>query len=252
MALRARSLPSESAGTGPFFGERTLLADKWPAENMDLSLSRAARRVYKKIRQRLVDAVANEPPHAGRVIVLPLWIDREQHIGGPAGHGAGRQQDRVADGLIPPAPTIEHPGQHGHVQVGVVVHAHLALAVMQPVQPADVLGNRSAPRNGQRQEQGVEPGVVEPFADVSTGRQQRSALVLRDGRQASDDVLISFLSHAAAKHDQMRTLGDNRPARRSRCSLRSVSTKGDRPSRTACTTSSQMSRLRASSAINSS
>jgi len=37
---------------------------------------------------------------------------------------------------------------------------------MPPVQPADILRQRAFPGNRHRQEQGVEPGVIEAFADI--------------------------------------------------------------------------------------
>ena len=86
--------------------------------------------------------------HTGRVLVLPLGIDRKRNVGGPTRHGAGRQQDRVAHRLVATAATVEHPREHRHIQVGVVIDSHLLLAVVQTVQSADVLGNRPAPGNG--------------------------------------------------------------------------------------------------------
>ena len=75
--------------------------------------------------------------------------------------------------------------------------------MVQAVQSADVLGNRSAPGNGQRQEQGVQPRVVETFADVSSGGKQYPLLVLGNGRQAGDQSPGFLGPRAAAKHDEV-------------------------------------------------
>ena len=163
MALRARSTPSASGGRFP-------------------------RHMDEEIRQRHVDPVANQPPHAGGIIVLPLRIHRQRDLRRPAGHGAGRQQDRVAHRLVAAAAAVEHPGQHRHVQIGIVIDADLALAVVQPVQAAHILGDGAPPRNGQRQKQRVEPRVVEAFANVFARGQQHALFVFGDGRQAGGDA----------------------------------------------------------------
>ena len=90
--------------------------------------------VGEQPRQRQVKPIADEPPHAGRIPALPVRIDGKRDLGGPAGHRAGRQQDRIAHRLIAAATPIEHPGQHRHVQIGIIVDLHLALAVVQSMQ----------------------------------------------------------------------------------------------------------------------
>jgi hypothetical protein len=56
-----------------------------------------------------------------------------------------RYQASLTDSFVPAATPIEHSRQHGHVQVGVVVNPYLTLAVIQAMQPSDVLRNRSLP-----------------------------------------------------------------------------------------------------------
>ena len=179
------------------------MALRAPLDAFGVRTARCPRRVDEEIRQRRIDAVANEPPHAGRIIVLPLGIDGQRDLGRPAGHGAGRQQNRIAHRLVAAAATIEHPRQHRHVQVGVVVDADLALAIVQAVQAADVLRNRPAPRNGQREKQGIQPRIVEPFADVSPRGEQDPLLVLGNGGQAGGDAAGLLGPRAAAEHDQV-------------------------------------------------
>ena len=78
---------------------------------------------------------------------------------------------------------------------------------MQAVQPAGILGDGSAPRHRQRQEQRVQPGIVESFADVSPGGQQHPLFILGNGRQPSDDALQFLPAHAAPQDNQVTDLG---------------------------------------------
>ena len=75
------------------------------------------------------------------------------------------------------------------------------------MQSADILGNRSTPRNRQRQKQGVQPCIVEPLSDVSAGCQQHSILVFWYDSQARDDGMNLLLAHAAAKYDEVMDAG---------------------------------------------
>ncbi len=84
---------------------------------------------------------------------------------------------RVSDGFISVTTAVEHPREHCDVQVSVVVNAHFTLAFMQAMQSADVLRDRSMPGDRKRQEQGVEPGVVESLADVAARCQEHAILV---------------------------------------------------------------------------
>ena len=76
----------------------------------------------------------------------------------------------MANRFVAAATTIEHPGQHGDIEVGVVVHAHVTLAIVEPVQPTGVLVHGAAPGHGQCQQQRVQPRIVEPVSDVRPDR----------------------------------------------------------------------------------
>ena len=43
--------------------------------------------MYEEVRQRLIDAVTDQSPHAGRVVILPLRIDGQWDFRRPTGHG---------------------------------------------------------------------------------------------------------------------------------------------------------------------
>ena len=154
-----------------------------PRESVRVGRDRA-NGVHEEGGQRAVYAIANQSADAPRVIALPDRIRRKCHVSGPARNRAGWQQHRVANGFIASAPPVEHPSEHRHVDVGVVVDAHLALGIVQPVQSTGVLGHRAGPRHGKCQEQRVQPCIVEPLTHVLAGRQHHPALLGGNRRQS--------------------------------------------------------------------
>jgi hypothetical protein len=110
----------------------------------DFRRSRKSSR-HEQIRQRRINAVANESPDAGRVISFPYWIRRQHDIGRPTGYGTRRKDNRVPDSLVAAATSVKHSCQHRHVQIRVVVDPHLPLAVVEAMQPSNVLRNRPPP-----------------------------------------------------------------------------------------------------------
>ena len=71
------------------------------------------------------------------------------------------------------------------------------------MQAAGILGNRPPPGDRQRQEQGVETGVVKPFAEVAAGRQDDAFFALGDGRQLRERLLQLLPTHATAQNDKV-------------------------------------------------
>lgn len=63
-----------------------------------------------------------------------------------------------------PAAPLEHPQEHRHFAVHVVVDSDLGFAGVEAVQATRVLHERALPGDGQGQEQGVEVRVVEALA----------------------------------------------------------------------------------------
>ncbi len=88
-----------------------------------------------RFRQRRIYAIAHQAAHAGGVLALPVGIDGKWHIRRPARHGAARKLHRVANRFVAATAAIEHPRQHRHVEISVVVDAHFALAVIEAMQP---------------------------------------------------------------------------------------------------------------------
>ena len=94
-------------------------------------------------------------------------------------------------------------------------------------------GQRALPRDRQREEERVEPRVVEALADVAPGREQESFLVVRDRRELAASRAPRLGAHAALQHDEMAREVSKLAAKYSRWSLRSVSRIGERPSSSA-------------------
>src|ERR1700730_8110425 len=67
---------------------------------------------------------------------------------------------------------------------------------MKPVKTPDVLLKRSLPRNRHRQEECIQPSVIEALAYVAAGRQNDSWLALRHGRDCLCNRSSLFLAHA--------------------------------------------------------
>ena len=91
----------------------------------------------------------------------------------------------------------------GTCRIHVVVDAHLGLARAQAVKAAGVLDERALPRDGHGQEEGVQPRVVEPLADVASGRQDEALLVARDGGQLRLGLPPCLGGHTALEHHEV-------------------------------------------------
>jgi hypothetical protein len=71
-----------------------------------------------------------------------------------------------------------HLRQHGMSQIGVIVYQHVGLSVVDAMQAASILCERPAPGDWHRQEQRVEAGIIEPFADVTARPDKYTLLVI--------------------------------------------------------------------------
>ena len=85
------------------------------------------------MRKGRIDTVAHESSDGGGVIPLPERIDGEQDFCRPSRNRACGQIDRVADRVVPAAAAIKHSRQHGDAEIGIIVDAHFALAVGEPM-----------------------------------------------------------------------------------------------------------------------
>src|SRR2546423_8252264 len=114
----------------------------------------------KELGQRNIYPITNQTLHAGSILVLPCGIDGQYYVHWPSWNRAGGQQNCVSGSFIASATPIEHPGKHGHVKVGIIVHSHLAFAVIEAMQSAHILRNCSVPGKRQRQKESVKTAII--------------------------------------------------------------------------------------------
>jgi hypothetical protein len=74
---------------------------------------------------------------------------------------------------------------------------------VEAVQSARVLDQRSLPRHRQRQKEGVEPSVVEAFADVSAGGEHEALLGVGNRREPLPHHATLPGTHSTLEHDKM-------------------------------------------------
>ena len=71
------------------------------------------------------------------------------------------------------------------------------------MKPAGVLDQRSPPRHGKRQEERIQPRVVEALADVASGREDEALLTLRNPGEPLLHGAPLLGAHAASQDDEM-------------------------------------------------
>ena len=168
-----------------------------------LQIIRGAGGGDEEIPERSIHAIADQAVDTGGVVLFPKGIDGQRDIDRPAGQGAGRQQDGVADRLVAGAALVEHAGKHRDIEVGVIVDADLALAIVEAMEAAGILGDDAAPGDRHGEEQGVEPRVVETFADEFAGGDHDARFIFRNGCEPGHRLAQGFPAHAALQDDQM-------------------------------------------------
>jgi hypothetical protein len=72
------------------------------------------------------------------------------------------------------------------------------------VKPTGVLNYRPLPRDRHGQQEGVQPGVVEAFADVPAGCQHEARLVAGEIGQTLKRCASGLLLNATVEHHQVR------------------------------------------------
>src|ERR1700694_587973 len=75
---------------------------------------------------------------------------------------------------------------------------------MKPMKAPDVLLQSSTPRDGHREEERVEPGVVKALANVTTRSEDNSWLTIRNCSDLGGQRVTLLLSHPAFHHKNVR------------------------------------------------
>ena len=93
------------------------------------------------------------------------------------------------------------------IQLCIVLHccANRATGIgfvgMKAVKPADILNQCAFPGDRQGQKQGVEPRVVKPFSNVTSGCENKPLLCIGDGREPVQIITPSFCTSASLQDD---------------------------------------------------
>src|SRR5262245_54084101 len=101
----------------------------------------------KQVRQRDINAIANQTANTRSVIALPCWIDGQWNFRRPTRQRTSRKQNGVSERLISATTFVEHSREHRHVEIGVIVNPHFSFGFVSPMKSANVLGDRSSPGN---------------------------------------------------------------------------------------------------------
>ena len=84
----------------------------------------------------------------------------------------------VAERPISRSPLCCHARQHWDHLIDIVDDENVGLPVMLAMQTADILGQRALPGDGHRQEQRIEPLIVEALANIAPGSKDKPFLIV--------------------------------------------------------------------------
>ena len=88
-------------------------------------------------------------------------------------HLTGKQIARtrylVTNCLIASAAFRRHAGEDRHPHVGIIIYDHFTLGVVETMQPAGILSEGTFPSNWHGKKKGIEAGIIETLAEVTSG-----------------------------------------------------------------------------------
>jgi hypothetical protein len=114
-----------------------------------------------------------------------------------------RIQYLVAYRLIANLAFRSHAGQNRHSHVGVVVNDHLALSIVETMQPAGILGERAFPSNRHGKKKNIKAGIIEALAEVTSGRDNDTLFGLGNCCESRGNVAALLLALSTAQYDDM-------------------------------------------------
>lgn len=109
--------------------------------------------------------------------------------------------DTVAHRLVTAPASLPHPQQCGMVSIDEIDDPHVGLGGVRPMQPSRVLAQRSLPRDRHGQDQRVQRGMVEAFADESPGREQDPRCVGWQRIKFGNQILTLPLRHPTVQYE---------------------------------------------------
>jgi len=114
-----------------------------------------------------------------------------------------RIQHPVTYRLISNTAFRNHAGQNRHPHVGIIIYNHLALGVVETMQPAGILGKRAFPSNRHGEKKGIEAGIIETLAEVASGRDDDAFLGLGNCCEPRGDVAALLLTLPPAQYNHV-------------------------------------------------
>ena len=120
----------------------------------------------------------------------------------------GRKTNRsypipVTNCLIASAAFRRHAGEDRHPHVGVIIYDHVTLGVVETMQPAGILSEGAFPSNWHGKKKGIEAGIIETLAEVTSGRDDDAFLGLGNCCEPGGDVAALLLALPTAQYDHM-------------------------------------------------
>src|ERR1700740_2580361 len=114
-----------------------------------------------------------------------------------------RIQYLVAYRLIANLAFRSHAGQNRHSHISIVVNDHLALGIVETMQPAGILSERAFPSNRHGKKKGIEAGIIEALAEVTSGREHYTFFGLGNGCESRGNFAALLLALPTAQYDDM-------------------------------------------------
>jgi hypothetical protein len=114
--------------------------------------------------------------------------------------------NRVAHRPVATLALVPHANQGWVTGVDEVDDPHIGLAGVLSMQPASVLLQRSLPRDGHRQDQGIEGRMVESFADELAGGEQNTRRIGWQRIEFFDERGALLPGHPSVKNETWRRL----------------------------------------------
>src|SRR6516162_10077931 len=102
-------------------------------------------------------------------------------------------------------PLFVHTNQHGDGYIRVVVNLDFGLVLVEAMQAAHVLLERTSPRNRCDKEKCVQPSVVKSLSQVASGSENYSRFIRRNRGQRLSQLLSLPSAHPAPQNKCVRT-----------------------------------------------
>lgn len=122
---------------------------------------------------------------------------------GTLGKAKGRLAARVSNGAVRGESLFEHPQQHRHFSIHVVVDSHLCLIRVASMKPPCVLDEGTFPGDRHSQKESVQTGLVEALANVATRCHDETLVGIRNRGELSETLAPFHWRHPSLQYYKM-------------------------------------------------